>query len=352
DILLTYIYPRTAEVDYRVTSVQEGCEMKTVKLGSTGPEVSRLGLGTMGMSEFYGPRDDVRSIETIHRAMDAGMNFFDTADMYGPFHNEELVGAAIKGHRDRVVIATKFGIVRGPKGEFGGVNNRPEYIRQSVEGSLRRLDIDTIDLYYMHRRVSDVPVEESVGAMADLVEEGKVRYLGLSEVSPATLKKANDVHPIAAVQSEYSLWSTDIEAEVIPALKRTGASLVAYSPLGRGFLAGAYRREEDIPEGDWRRTNPRFQGESFTRNMAIVEAVRKIADGRSATPGQIALAWLLAKGEDVVPIFGTTRPDHLLESIRAVDIQLSVEDIEILDGLTTLVAGPRYLEEGMSRLFG
>jgi aryl-alcohol dehydrogenase-like predicted oxidoreductase len=306
----------------------------------------------MGMSEFYGPRDDARSTRTIHRAIEEGLNFFDTADMYGPFHNEELLGKALEGKRDKAVIATKFGIVRGPKGEFGGVNNKPEYIRRSAEGSLKRLSIDTIDLYYMHRRLSDVPLEESVGAMADLVKEGKVRYLGLSEVSAETLKKANKVHPIAAVQSEYSLWSTDIEAEVIPVVKNVGASLVAYSPLGRGFLAGAYRTQDDIPENDWRRLNPRFQGENFTRNIAIVEAVQKISEARGVTKGQVALAWLLAKGEYVVPIFGTTRTDHLMDSIGAINIRLSMEEIEALNGLTTLVAGPRYAEEGMSRLFG
>ncbi|MCK5573424.1 MAG: aldo/keto reductase [Bacteroidetes bacterium] len=304
------------------------------------------------MSEFYGVRDDVRSTATIHRAIDEGINFFDTADMYGPFHNEELLGEAIKGKRDAVIVATKFGIVRGPNGEFLGLSNDPEYIRQSIEGSLKRLNIDTIDLYYMHRRDPEVPLEESVGAMAKLVEEGKVRYLGLSEVSAETLVRANDIHPIVALQSEYSLWTTDIEPEVISAVKEIGATLVAYCPLGRGFLTGSFKRQEDIPEDDWRRTNPRLEGENFKKNMAIVNAAKEIADPKGATPGQVALAWLLAKGEYVVPIFGTTRTDHLLENIGALDLQLSAAAIEKLNGLSILVSGLRYREEGMSRLYG
>jgi aryl-alcohol dehydrogenase-like predicted oxidoreductase len=284
--------------------------------------------------------------------MDEGLNFFDTADMYGPFHNEELLGKAITGRRDRVVVATKFGIVRGPNGEFLGLSNDPEYIRQSVEGSLKRLNIDTIDLYYMHRRDPEVPLEESVGAMAGLVKEGKVRYLGLSEVSAETLIRANDIHPIVALQSEYSLWTTDIEPEVIPAAKEIGATLVAYCPLGRGFLTGSFKRLEDIPEGDWRRTNPRLEGENFKKNMAIVNAAKEIADAKGATPGQVALAWLLGKGDYVLPLFGTTRTDHLLENIGALDLQLSAAAIEKLNGLSTLVSGLRYREEGMSRLYG
>ena len=326
--------------------------MQTVHLGLSDIRVSRLGLGAMGMSEFYGVRDDVRSTATIHRAIDEGINFFDTADMYGPFHNEELLGEAIKGKRDAVIVATKFGIVRGPNGDFLGLSNDPEYIRQSIEGSLKRLNIDTIDLYYMHRRDPEVPLEESVGAMAKLVEEGKVRYLGLSEVSAETLVRANDIHPIVALQSEYSLWTTDIEPEVIPAVKEIGATLVAYCPLGRGFLTGSFKRQEDIPEDDWRRTNPRLEGENFKKNMAIVNAAKEIADPKGATPGQVALAWLLAKGEYVVPIFGTTRTDHLLENIGALDLQLSAAAIEKLNGLSILVSGLRYREEGMSRLYG
>ncbi len=326
--------------------------MQTVHLGLSDIRVSRLGLGAMGMSEFYGVRDDVRSTATIHRAIDEGINFFDTADMYGPFHNEELLGEAIKGKRDAVIVATKFGIVRGPNGEFLGLSNDPEYIRQSIEGSLKRLNIDTIDLYYMHRRDPEVPLEESVGAMAKLVEEGKVRYLGLSEVSAETLVRANDIHPIVALQSEYSLWTTDIEPEVISAVKEIGATLVAYCPLGRGFLTGSFKRQEDIPEDDWRRTNPRLEGENFKKNMAIVNAAKEIADPKGATPGQVALAWLLAKGEYVVPIFGTTRTDHLLENIGALDLQLSAAAIEKLNGLSILVSGLRYREEGMSRLYG
>jgi aryl-alcohol dehydrogenase-like predicted oxidoreductase len=306
----------------------------------------------MGMSEFYGARDDARSTATIHRAIEEGINFFDTADMYGPFHNEELLGKAIKGRRDKVVVATKFGIVRGTNGEFLGLSNDTDYIRQAVEGSLKRLNIDTIDLYYMHRRDPEVPLEESVGAMAQLVEEGKVRYLGLSEVSAETLLKANEIHPIAALQSEYSLWSTDIEPEVIPAVKQIGATLVAYCPLGRGFLTGSFKRAEDIPEGDWRRTNPRLEGENFKRNMAIVDAAKEIADTKGAMPGQVALAWLLAKGEYVVPIFGTTRTHHLVENIGALDLQLSAAKVERLNGLSALVSGLRYHEEGMSRLYG
>jgi aryl-alcohol dehydrogenase-like predicted oxidoreductase len=316
--------------------------MQKVKLGTSDLHVSRIGLGTMGMSEFYGTTNDAQSIETLHRAIAEGINFFDTADMYGPFHNEELLGKAFKNRRDEVIVATKFANERNEQGAFLGVNNRPEYIRKACEASLKRLGIDVIDLYYMHRRNPEVPLEDSVGTMADLVKEGKVRYLALSEVSADTLRKAHQIHPIVAIQTEYSLWTTDLEEEVLPAVREIGASLVAYSPLGRGFLTGKIKKIEDLADNDWRRNGPRFQGENFDNNLKIVEAVEQIAQQKGVKPSQIALAWLLQKGDDIVPIPGTKRVQYLLENIQAADVQLNADEIEELNTLSAQVAGLRY----------
>ncbi|MFN7116391.1 MAG: aldo/keto reductase [Saprospiraceae bacterium] len=324
--------------------------MQQVNLGNSDLQVSRIGLGTMGMSEFYGPRNDEQSIETIHRAIAEGINFFDTADMYGPFHNEELLGKAFAGKRDQVIIATKFANERNEQGAFLGVNNRPEYIRKACEDSLRRLKIDVIDLYYMHRRDPNVPVEDSVGTMSDLVKEGKVRYLALSEVSADTIRKAHRIHPISAVQSEYSLWTTDMEAEVIPAIREIGATFVPYSPLGRGFLTGKIKNIGELAENDWRRHGPRFQGENFENNLKIVEAVETMAKEKNVKPSQIALAWVLQKGNDFVPIPGTKRVSYLLENIQAVNIHLTPTEVERLNMLSELVAGTRYPEAFMGAL--
>jgi aryl-alcohol dehydrogenase-like predicted oxidoreductase len=317
--------------------------MELRSLGTQGLKVSALGLGCMGMSDFYGPRDDAESIATIHLALDRGITMLDTADVYGPFTNEELVRKAIRGRlRENIVIATKFGIVR--IGASRGVNGRPEYVRSSCEGSLRRLGLDYIDLYYQHRVDPDVPIEETVGTMADLVKEGKVRFLGLSEAGPETIRRAHKVHPISALQSEYSLWSRDPEDGILSLCRELGIGFVAYSPLGRGFLTGKIRRFEDLAEDDWRRSSPRFQGENFFKNLELVKKIESLAACKGCTPSQLALAWVLAQGKDIVPIFGTKRRAYLEENLKAVDVQLTAEDLAQIEAVSPrgAVAGERY----------
>ena len=303
----------------------------TRRLGSTGPVVSSEGLGCMGMSEFYGPGDKVESIATIHRALELGVTFLDTSDMYGPYVNEELVGRAIRGRRDEVVVATKFGIVRTDDPTVRFVRGDAAYVRDACEGSLRRLGVDHIDLYYQHRTDPAVPIEETVGAMAELVVEGKVRHLGLSEAGPDTMRRAVAVHPIAALQSEWSLWSRDIEDTVVPTARELGIGIVAYSPLGRGFLTGQITSRDDFPNGDFRKFLPRFSGDNFARNLALVDRVRELADRKGCTPGQLALAWVLARGEDVVPIPGTKRRTYLEENVAAADVVLDPVDLASID---------------------
>jgi aryl-alcohol dehydrogenase-like predicted oxidoreductase len=303
----------------------------------------------MGMSEFYGPADEAESIFAIHRALALGVNFLDTADAYGVGKNEELVGRAIRGRRDRVILATKFANVRGPNGEFAGVNGRPEYVRQACDASLRRLGVDHIDLYYQHRVDPETPIEDTVGAMAELVRQGKVRYLGMSEAAPATLRRAARVHPIAALQTEYSLWSREPEGEILATCRELGIGFVAYSPLGRAFLTGRFRTPEDIPEGDWRRNHPRFQGGNFARNLALAEAVKQIAAEAGCTPAQLALAWVLGRGGDIVPIPGTKHVRYLEENLGAANVRLGEEQLRRLDAAfpAGAAAGERYHERGM-----
>src|SRR5688500_8595220 len=319
-------------------------------LGTQGLTVSALGLGCMGMSDFYAGRDEAESIARLHRALDLGIDFLDTADMYGPFTNEELVGRAIAGRRDEVVIATKFGNVRAADGTHLGVNGRPDYVRTACDASLRRLRVDVIDLYYQHRVDKTVPIEDTVGAMAELVREGKVRYLGLSEAAPQTIRRAQAVHPISALQTEYSLWSREPEEELLATCRELGIGFVAYSPLGRGFLTGRFRSIDDLPANDWRRSNPRFMGENFQRNLQLVSAVEELARRKRCSPAQLALAWLLSRGADIVPIPGSTRIERVEENAAAVSVSLTPADLAELDGLAPTVSGTRYAEGGMNTL--
>jgi aryl-alcohol dehydrogenase-like predicted oxidoreductase len=318
--------------------------MEQRRLGTQGLVVSALGLGCMGMSEFYGTPDEQESLATIHRALELGVNFLDTADAYGPFKNEVLVGRAIKGRRDQVVLATKFGNQRLPDGKWGPVNGRPEYVRQACEASLKRLGVEVIDLYYQHRVDPTVPIEDTVGAMAELVRQGKVRYLGLSEAAPATIRRAHAVHPITALQTEYSLWSRDPEDEILPTIRALGIGFVPYSPLGRGFLTGRFRRAEDLSREDHRVNMPRFQGENFQKNLPIVERITAIAAEKSVSPAQLALAWVLAQGQDIVPIPGTKRRTYLEQNVAALAVRLTSEDLRRINEVVPkgAAAGARY----------
>ncbi|TLZ47338.1 MAG: aldo/keto reductase [Methanobacteriota archaeon] len=318
--------------------------MKTRRLGRQGPNVSEMGLGCMGMSEFYGRPDEAEAIATIHRALDLGMNFLDTADAYGPFTNEKLVGRAIADRRDDVVLATKFGIVRSTDPKYRGIDGSPAYVRKACQASLDRLGVDYIDLYYLHRVDPKTPIEETVGAMAELVDEGKVRYLGLSEAAAATIRRAHAVHPITALQTEYSLWTRDPEGEILSTVRELGIGFVAYSPLGRGFLTGKIRSPDELGRDDFRRSIPRFQGDNFRRNQALAEQFRELATEKGVTPAQLALAWVLSRGDDIVPIPGTRRRANLEENVGAVDVHLTRKDIERIDASVPkgAAAGDRY----------
>ncbi len=318
--------------------------MQQRTLGDQGLTVSALGLGCMGMSDFYGTPDENRVIKTLQRAIDRGIAFFDTADMYGPFTNEKLLGRVLDPHCHEVTIATKFGIVRNEEGEYHGINGRPSYVEKACNASLQRLGVDHVDLYYLHRVDPEVPIEHTVGAMGQLVEAGKVRYLGLSEAAPETLRRANEEHPITALQTEYSLWSRDPEERILPTCRDLGIGFVPYSPLGRGFLTGRFQSPEDLPENDWRRHNPRFQGENFQKNLDLVAEVKRLAAEKSVTPAQLALAWVLHQGDGIVPIPGTTDPDHLDENIDALDVSLSEDELDRIDEIAPMgaAAGDRY----------
>ncbi len=326
--------------------------MEKRELGKLGLEVSVLGLGCMGMSEFYGETNDADSIKTIHRAIELGITFFDTADMYGPYKNEILVGKALKEKRDKVIIATKFGIVRKPESNERGINGSPEYVKKSCDASLQRLGTDYIDLYYQHRVDPNVPIEETIGAMSDLVKAGKIRYIGMSEASPKTIRRANKIHQITALQTEYSLWSRDPEDEILNSVRELGIGFVAYSPLGRGFLTGKYKSIDDFAKDDFRRYSPRFQGENFQKNLELVDKVNEMAKEKNITPSQLALAWTLSKGKDIVPIPGTKHINYLEENVKAAEIKLSDDEIKEIEDIVPAneVAGNRYADAGMKTI--